>query len=296
VITQVVHGFRQHLPSAQIYVFDNNSQDGTERLAKLAGAILRREQLQGKGYVVRRALAEIDADVYVLADGDGTYDPAAAPKLVQRLWSQRLDMVVGVRQHVEKSAYRRGHRLGNRLFNRIVSWLFGKASADIFSGYRALSRPFAKSFPPRATGFEIETEMTVHALQLGLPMDEIPTPYRPRPDGTASKLRTYHDGFWILLTILLLLKHQRPFLMFGVVALVAALLSLAIGLPTVTEFIETGVVFRIPSAVLAASLMVIAVVSLAAGIILDSVARVAWEQRRLFYLMVPRRGPHSIEE
>jgi hypothetical protein len=244
--------------------------------------------MQGKGHVVRRALAEIDADVYVLADGDGTYDASAAPLLVDRLVSQRLDMVVGVRQQLNESAYRRGHRFGNRLFNRMVAWLFGKGCGDMLSGYRALSRPFAKSFPSLATGFEIETEITVHALQLALPTDEIPTPYRPRPAGTVSKLRTYHDGFWILVSILSLLKHQRPLLMFGVAALVIALVSVGIGLPTVVEFVETGLVSRVPSAVLAASLMVIAFISFTAGIILDSVARAAREQIRLFYLSVPR--------
>jgi len=289
VITLVVESFKRHLPSAYIYVYDNNSEDDTALQAERAGAIVRREPMQGKGYVVRRALAEVDSDVYILADGDGTYDTSSAPEMVHRLWSQRLDMVVGVRQQVDKSAYRMGHRLGNRLFNRMVAWLFGKGCGDIFSGYRALSRPFVKSFPSLATGFEIETEITVHALQLELPTDEIVTRYSPRPVGTTSKLRTYHDGFWILVSIFLLLKHHRPFLMFGVIALIAAVVSFAIGLPTVVEFLKTGLVSRIPSAVLAASVMVIAVISLTAGIILDSVARAACEQKRLFYLIVPRR-------
>jgi glycosyltransferase involved in cell wall biosynthesis len=292
----VVEGFARHLPSAEIYVYDNNSEDNTACEAHRAGALVRRESQQGKGYVVRRALAELDSDIYILADGDGTYDPATAPAMVDKIWSERLDMVVGVRQDVEKSAYRMGHRLGNRLFNEMVARLFGKRCGDIFSGYRALSRPFAKSFPSLATGFEIETEITIHALQLELPTEEIVTRYSPRPFGTTSKLRTYYDGFWIFISIFLLLKHHRPFLMFGAISLIAVIVSLVIGVPTVVEFIKTGLVSRIPSAILAASLMVIAVISLTAGIILDSVARAACEQKRLFYLMVSRtnRPPGSL--
>jgi glycosyltransferase involved in cell wall biosynthesis len=288
VVAGVVDDFRRHLPAADIYVYDNNSADDTAAQAERAGAILRREPLQGKGYVVRRALAEIDADIYLLADGDGTYDASAAPDLVRRLWSERLDMVVGVRRDASKLAYRKGHRAGNRLFNGIVSWLFGKESEDMFSGYRALSRPFAKSFPSLATGFEIEAEITVHALQLELPTAGVPTLYGERDADSASKLRTYRDGFRILLSLLLLLKHHRPFLLFGALALAVAFLSLAIGLPTVVEFAKTGLVTRLPSAVLAASLMVIAVISLTAGVLLASVARIGWEQKRLAYLTVAR--------
>jgi glycosyltransferase involved in cell wall biosynthesis len=287
-IRHVVEDFKQHLPSAKIYVYDNNSDDNTALDARRAGAVIRREKMQGKGYVIRRAFSEVDADVYVIADGDGTYDPSAAPEFVRRLWSDRLDMVVGVRQHSDKSAYRIGHTFGNRVFNKLISSFFRKGYRDIFSGYRALSRPFVKSFPSFATGFEIETEMTVHALQLELPIDEIPTRYSPRPAGTASKLRTLPDGLSILASVFLLLKHHRPFLVFGVTAITAAALSLAIGVPIVLEFAETGLVPRFPSAILAASLMVIAVISLTAGIILASVARLAREQRRLFYLMVRR--------
>ena len=293
VITHVVGDFKRHLPSADIYVYDNNSDDDTARQAEHAGAILRRETMRGKGHVVRRALSEVDADVYILADGDGTYDASAAPELVHRLWSQRLDMVIGVREQTDKSAYRIGHRFGNRFFNGMVAWLFGKGCGDIFSGYRALSRPLVKSFPSLATGFEIETELTVHALQLKLPMDEIVTRYSPRPAGSTSKLRTCRDGLLILVYLFLLLKHHRPFLIFGIVALITALTSLAIGLPIVVEFWQTGLVPRFPSTVLAASLMVIAVISLTAGIILHSVAWAAWEQRRLFYLIVPRLSQHS---
>jgi hypothetical protein len=285
----VVEDFRRYLPSATIYVYDNNSSDDTIKEAKRAGAIVGQEALQGKGFVVRRALSQVDADVYVLADGDGTYDAASAPELVERLCSQQLDMVVGVREHVEQEAYRSGHRFGNKLFNFIIKWLFGEGFRDIFSGYRALSRPFVKSFPSLATGFEIETEMSVHALQLNLPTAEITTAYGKRPEGTESKLRTYQDGMWILIAVLRLLKHQRPLLMFGVIALLSAIVfSVAIGLPVVAEFLRTGLVPRLPSAVLAASLMVIAVISFVTGTILDSVAHAAAAQKRLFYLGIPR--------
>ena len=288
-IARVVEDFRRYLPSATIYVYDNNSSDETVAEARRAGAVVRQEAMQGKGFVVRRALAQIEADVLVLADGDGTYDAAAAPELVNLLCVQQLDMVVGVREPVEQEAYPSGHQFGNRLFNAIVTWLFGKGFRDIFSGYRVLSRPFVKSFPSIARGFEIETEISVHALQLGLPTAEVVTAYGKRREGTASKLRTYQDGASILLTILRLLRHQRPFLMFGVIALISALLSVTIGEPIIAEFLRTGLVPRLPSAVLAASLMVIAVIAFVTGIILDSVAHAAEEQKRLFYLSVSRR-------
>jgi glycosyltransferase involved in cell wall biosynthesis len=288
-IARVVHDFSCHLPNAKIYVYDNNSSDNTIAEARRAGAEVRQESMQGKGFVVRRALSQVEADILVLADGDGTYDAASAPELVKLLWSQRLDMVVAVREPVKQGAYPIGHQLGNRLFNSIVAWLFGKGFRDIFSGYRALSRPFVKSFPSVSKGFEIETEISVHALQLNLPTAELITPYTSRMEGTASKLRTYADGASILVAILRLLRHQRPFLLFGVVALLSALISLAIGIPVISEFLRTGLVPRFPSAVLAASLMVIAVISFVTGIILDSVAHAGREQKRLSYLSVARR-------
>jgi glycosyltransferase involved in cell wall biosynthesis len=288
-IAQVVHDFRCHLPDATIYVYDNNSNDDTITEAKRAGAEVRQESMQGKGFVVRRALSQVDADILVLADGDGTYDAASAPKLVKLLCSQQLDMVVAVREPIEQGVYPSGHQFGNRLFNSIVAWLFGKGFRDIFSGYRALSRPFVKSFPSVSKGFEIETEISVHALQLDLPTAELVTPYTSRMEGTASKLRTYADGTSILIAILRLLRHQRPFLLFGVIALLSALISLAVGIPIIAEFLRTGLVPRFPSAVLAASLMVIAVIDFVTGIILDSVAHAAREQKRLSYLSIPRR-------
>jgi len=290
-IAQVVEDFRRYLPGATLYVYDNNSSDDTVEEARRAGAIVRREVMRGKGFVVRRALSQVEADVCILADGDGTYDAASAPELVHILWSQQLDMVVAVRKPVEEDTYRSGHQFGNRLFNLIVKWLFGNGFRDIFSGYRALSRPFVKSFPSLATGFEIETEMSVHALQLNLPTAEIVTPYSKRSEGTQSKLRTYQDGAAILVAILRLLRHQRPFLMFGIIALILALTSVGIGLPVVSEFLRTGLVPRLPSAVLAASLMLIAVISFVTGIILDAVAHVAAEQKRLCYLSIPRHKP-----
>jgi glycosyltransferase involved in cell wall biosynthesis len=290
-IARVVEDFRRHLPSATIYVYDNNSSDDTIAEAQRAGAVVRQEPMQGKGFVIRRALSQIEADVVVLADGDGTYDAASAPELVNLLCSQELDMVVGVRQPVEEGVYPDGHRFGNKLFNAIVAWLFGKGFRDIFSGYRALSRPFVKSFPSLSRGFEIETEISVHALQLNLPTAELAIPYSRRIEGSASKLRTYADGISILLTILRLVRHHRPFLLFGVIALLSALMSLAIGIPIFLEFLRTGLVPRFPSAILAASLMVIAVISFMTGVILDSVAYFAAEQKRLSYLLIPRRGP-----
>jgi len=287
-IAGVVDAFRRYLPSSTIYVYDNNSSDDTVREARGAGAVVRHEVLQGKGFVVRRALSQIDADVYVLADGDGTYDASCAPELVRRLCSEHLDMVIGVRSDIDGEAYRTGHQVGNKLFNLIIKWLFGAGFRDVFSGYRAMSRPFVKSFPSVASGFEIETEMTVHALQLDLPTAEMATTYSKRKEGSESKLRTYRDGARILMAILKLLKHQRPFLVFGVIALMSALASIAIGLPVILEFLTTGLVPRLPSAVLAASLMVIAAVSLVTGTILDSVANLAAEQRRLFYLSTVR--------
>ncbi len=288
-IARVVQDFRSHLPNATIYVYDNNSSDDTIAEAKRAGAEVRQESMQGKGFVIRRALSQVEADILVLADGDGTYDAASAPELVKLLCSKQLDMVVAVREPIEQGVYPIGHQFGNRLFTSIVARLFGKGFRDIFSGYRALSRPFVKSFPSISKGFEIETEISVHALQLNLPTAELVTPYIGRIEGTASKLRTYADGALILFAILRLLRHQRPFLLFGVIALLSALISLAIGIPIISEFLKTGLVPRFPSAVLAASLMVIGVISLVTGLILDTVAHVAAEQKRLSYLSIARR-------
>lgn len=294
VIRSVVEDFRRAIPQASIYVFDNASSDNTAAEARVAGAIVRPIRARGKGNVVRQAFAQVEADVYVLADGDGTYDAARSPELIAILLDERLDMVVGRREHAgEDGAYREGHQTGNRLFNVIVRRLFGDMFGDIFSGYRVFSRPFVKSFPALATGFETETEMSLHAIQLGLPCVEVATRYRARPAGTASKLRTYRDGGRILWFIVRLLKHLRPLFLFSCFAGAMALISLAIGLPIVGEFLHTGLVPRLPTAVAAASLMIIAAVALVTGVVLDGVAYAQQEVKRLAYLAVERRAPRE---
>jgi glycosyltransferase involved in cell wall biosynthesis len=292
VIGAVVADFRKALPQSEIYVFDNGSTDNTGAEAAAAGAIVRRIRQRGKGNVVRQAFAQVDADIYVLADGDGTYDAARAPELVELLWDERLDMVVGAREHQgDSGAYRRGHQLGNRLFNWMVRRLFGPTFIDIFSGYRVFSRPFVKSFPALATGFESEAEMNLHAIQLGLPCLEVPTRYRSRGEASESKLKTYRDGIRILWFIARLLKHLRPLFLFATLATLAAALSLTIGLGVIVEFMQTGLVPRLPTAVAAASLMIIAGVSLATGLILDGVAYTQQESKRLAYLSISRLSP-----
>jgi glycosyltransferase involved in cell wall biosynthesis len=293
-IAAVVADFRKALPAATVYVFDNASIDDTSEKASAAGAVVRLVRQRGKGNVLRQAFAQVEADVYVIADGDGTYDAAHAPELVSTLWNEQLDMVVGTREHRgERGAYRGGHQTGNRAFNWLVQRLFGEAFVDIFSGYRVFSRPFVKSFPALATGFETETEMSLHAIQLGLACVEIPTLYRPRGEAGESKLNTFRDGFRILWFIARLLKHLRPLFLFAVLASLTALASLAIGFGVVVEFMETGLVPRLPTAVAAASLMIIAGVGLATGLILDSVAYTQQETKRLAYLSIDRFAPRQ---
>lgn len=292
----VVDDFRRALPQASIYVFDNASSDGTADVAAAAGAIVKRVSARGKGNVVRHAFALVEADVYILADGDGTYEAGRAPELVRRLTSDGLDMVVGTRQHDDRSAYRSGHVIGNRLFNVMIRWLFGKAFIDIFSGYRIFSRPFVKSFPALASGFETETEMSLHAIQLGLPCAEVPTKYAPRMEGSASKLKTFRDGSSILWFILRLLKHTRPLALFSALAGLAAAVSLILGVPVAIEFLHTGLVPRLPTALAAASLMVIATLGFATGLILDSVAYAQKESKRLAYLAADRRARRPATE
>ena len=287
VIADVVADFRSALPTARIIVFNNNSTDNTAEEAERAGAIVHKVVAQGKGNVIRAAFARIDADIYVLADGDGTYDASQAPTLVDRLLSDDLDMVVGLRRSTEAAAYRRGHVFGNRLFNAFVRNLFAGAHNDIFSGYRVLSRPFVKSFPALSKGFEIETEMSLHALQLQLTYAEVETAYGARADGTQSKLKTYRDGRRIFFYMLKLLKQHRPLFLFWFIAAIVAMVALIIGTPVITEYLSTGLVPRLPTAVAAASVMLIAVISFVSGIILDSVAYANLEQKRLAYLSVP---------
>lgn len=283
-ISAVVADFRRVLPEARIFVYDNNSSDRTAMLAKLAGATVVRERRQGKGHVVRRMFADIDADIYVMADGDGTYPADDAPELVLTLISERADMVVATRKDVTRDAGRKGHAFGNRIFNSIYRRLFGRDFTDIFSGYRAFSRRFAKSFPALSAGFEIETEMSVHASQLKLPVAEIPVVYGRRPEGSHSKLGTFRDGGRILWMLALLMKETRPFTFFGSIALGFALVSLGFMLPVLIEYFRTGLVDRLPTWILAVALSLMALVAFVSGVILDSVARGRAEQKRVHYL------------
>lgn len=288
-IARVVDDFHRVLPTATIYVFDNDSTDGTYEAAKRAGAVVRREARAGKGNVVRRMFADVDADVYVLVDGDGTYCADSAPTLIDRLLEDHLDMVNGARVERSDAAYRPGHRLGNRLLTGLVARIFGRQFTDMLSGYRAMSRRFVKSFPALSAGFEIETELTVHALELRMPIAEVPTPYNERPAGSQSKLRTYRDGLKILRTIATLVKEERPLGFFSVAFAVLFTASLAFGWPVVTTYVQTGLVPRLPTAVLATGLMLLAFLGLACGLILDTVTRGRRELRRLHYLHIPPR-------
>ncbi|HVO04143.1 MAG TPA: glycosyltransferase family 2 protein [Candidatus Cybelea sp.] len=285
-IAQVVAGFRTALPEARILVFDNNSTDDTVAVAAKAGAETRHVTLQGKGNVVRRMFADVDADVYLLVDGDATYDSASAPKLIERLIADGLDMVVGARRDREVAAYRPGHRLGNRVLTEFVAHVFGRAFSDILSGYRVFSRRFVKSFPAIATGFEIETELTIHALELRMPIAEIETPYYSRLPGSASKLHTYRDGARILKTIVRLYQLQRPLRFFASIACILAIASILLSLPVFMTYFQTGLVPRLPTAVLSTGLMVLSFLSLTCGLILDNVTRGRQEMKRLHYLAI----------
>jgi glycosyltransferase involved in cell wall biosynthesis len=290
-IGQTVAAFRAALPGASIYVYDNNSSDGTGAVAAAAGAIVRTERMQGKGHVVRRMFADVDADIYVMADGDSTYDAGAAPGLVARLVDEQLDMVVGARKSEVEEAYRRGHRLGNRLFTTILASLFGRSFTDIFSGYRVFSRRFVKSFPALARGFETETEISVHALELAMPVAEVVTAYGARPEGSHSKLSTYRDGWRIMRTILHLFRIERPVLFYGSFGLVLALAGIVLAAPLVVTYAQTGLVPRFPTAILVTGLMILAFMSFMCGLILDTVVRGRREVRRLAYLALPAPGP-----
>jgi glycosyltransferase involved in cell wall biosynthesis len=284
-VGRVIADFRQALPGCIVYVYDNRSTDGTGDVARAAGAQVRRESRPGKGVVVRRMFAEIDADVYVVTDGDATYDATRAPEMVAALVNDDLDLVTGLRDDEgREAAYRRGHRFGNRVFNALLGLLFGERPTDMFSGYRVLSRRFVKSFPMEARGFELETELTVHALELRVPTAEIRTRYFERPEGTASKLSTYRDGFRILATIARLFRDVKPLPFFSGFSALFALIGLGLGVGVVVEYMETGLVPRLPTAVLATGLMLLASLAFACGMILDSVARGRREAKRLAYL------------
>jgi glycosyltransferase involved in cell wall biosynthesis len=289
-IAQTVAGFRAALPDAVIYVYDNNSSDRTVEVARASGAIVRTERMQGKGHVVRRMFADTEADIYIMADGDATYDAAAAPALVAKLLEERLDMVVGARKSEVEEAYRRGHQLGNRLFTGILASLFGRSFTDIFSGYRVFSRRFVKSFPALARGFETETEISVHALELAMPVGEVVTAYGARPEGSVSKLSTYRDGWRIMKTILHLFRIERPVLFYGGFAGFLAALALVLAIPLIITFAQTGLVPRFPTAILITGMMTVAFISFSVGLILDTVVRGRREVRRLHYLSYPAPG------
>jgi glycosyltransferase involved in cell wall biosynthesis len=292
-IGQTVVDFRAALPGAAIYVYDNNSRDGTAERAREAGAVVRTERMQGKGHVVRRMFADIEADIYVMADGDATYEAAAAPALVRLLVEENLDMVVGARRSEVEAAYRRGHRFGNAMLTGMLARIFGRTFTDILSGYRVFSRRFVKSFPVLSQGFEIETEISVHALELRMPVAEQVTAYAARPEGSESKLSTWRDGWRILGTIVRLFRHERPLSFFGLIAAILSLTALTLGAPLLVTWLETGLVPRFPTAILATGLMILAALNLLCGIILDTVVRGRLEVRRLAYLAHPASGTRS---
>ena len=283
-IAQTVAGFRAALPEATIYVYDNNSADGTRAAAEAAGAIVRTERMQGKGHVVRRMFADIEADIYVMADGDATYEAAAAPAMVAQLIDEQLDMVVGARKSEVDAAYRRGHRFGNAMLTNMLAWTFGRSFSDILSGYRVFSRRFVKSFPVLSAGFEIETEISVHALELRMPTAEVVTAYAARPEGSVSKLSTYSDGWRILRTIAMLFRFERPLLFFGGLGALLAAAAIGLAIPIVITYAQTGLVPRFPTAILSTGLMILAALNGFCGLILDTVVRGRREVRRLAYL------------
>ena len=294
-IAEVIGTFRAALPGASIYVYDNNSTDRTLDIAQAAGAVVRRETHQGKGYVVRRMFADVDADIYVLADGDATYDAPSARSMIARLIEERLDMVVGARVDREEAAYRRGHRTGNRLLSGFVTHIFGQSFSDLLSGYRVFSRRFVKSFPVLSGGFEIETELTIHALELELPVAEIDTPYYARPEGSASKLNTWRDGSRILWSILQIYRSERPLPFFTAIAIALAAVSIGLAIPIFITFLQQGNVPRFPTAILATGLMLAALLSFASGLVLDTVSRGRREMKLLAYLRYNAPGDPARE-
>src|ERR1700694_540141 len=283
-VAAVVADFRKALPSAEIFVYDNNSSDRTVAVAREAGAEVRSERRQGKGHVVRRMFADVDADIYVLVDGDATYDAASAPRMIDALLTDHLDMVVGFRVDQAAAAYRTGHRTGNWMLTSFLASVFGQAFKDILSGYRVFSRRFVKSFPVLSDGFEIETELTVPALELALPVTEVETPYYARPEGSVSKLNTWRDGFRILGTILKLYRSKKPLRFFSAIGGFLTLVSIGLAIPVIVTYLEQGIVPRLPTAVLSTGLMIMAVLSVSSGLVLDTVTRGRREMKLLAYL------------
>jgi len=286
-VGSVVQRFKRALPQATIYVYDNNSSDSTVEVARKHGAIVRSETRQGKGNVIRRMFADIEADVYVMVDGDDTYEAEIAPELVARLLNEQLDFVNGGRRETAKDAYRRGHRFGNWLLSGIVQRIFGRQFGDMLSGYKVFSRRFVKSFPAMSRGFETETELAIHALELRMPCAEVMTSYKERPEGSVSKLNTYRDGWRILMLIAKLIKDERPLAFFGTIGLSAVLVALGLGVPIIGEWLETGLVPRLPTAILSSALVMLGVLSIFAGLILDLITKTRAEMKRLAYLAIP---------
>ena len=286
-VAKVVSDLQNAVPGAVVYVYDNASTDDTSGVARDAGAVVRQETLKGKGNVIRRALADVDADIYLMIDGDDTYDADAAPQMIKTLVEGPYDHVTGVRTPQDPSAYRSGHEMGNRFFNRVVSIIFGHPVNDMLSGYRVFSRRFVKSFPAVSRAFEIETELTVHAINNRVPQAEVQVGFRDRPEGSESKLRTYHDGFRILRMIARLLHHERPLALYGVLSAAVFLIGAALGLPVVVEYAQTGLVPRFPTAFLAASVVLLSVLMLIIGILLDGLRKVRQENTRIAYMAQP---------
>ncbi|RZT08678.1 Glycosyltransferase involved in cell wall bisynthesis [Duganella sp. CF402] len=291
-IGNIVRDFNTCLPQAAVYVFDNNSSDATIAAARQAGAIVRSVPLQGKGNVIRRMFADVDADIYIMVDGDDTYDASVAPQLAEKLVAEGLDMVVGTRVTDEQEAYRFGHRFGNKLLTGCVSVVFGNTFTDMLSGYRIFSRRYAKSFAAHAAGFETETELTVHALELRMPVAEVATRYGARPEGSVSKLNTYRDGIRILWMITKLFKNEKPLHFFSLLAGLCMLAAAGLALPLLETFLQTGLVPRLPTAVLCTGLSLFGVVLLSCGLILDTVTKGRIEQKRFAYLAIPGPAPH----
>jgi glycosyltransferase involved in cell wall biosynthesis len=291
-VATVVGDFRRALPAAQIFVYDNNSRDRTVEVARAAGAEVRSERRQGKGHVVRRMFADIEADIFVLVDGDATYDAPSAPAMVEKLLAEQLDMVVGLRVDQSVTAYRPGHRAGNWMLTSFLASVFGEAFKDILSGYRVFSRRFVKSFPVLSDGFEIETELSVHALELALPVAEVSTPYYARPEGSFSKLNTWRDGFRILGTILRLYRTEKPLRFFTAIGVFLMLVAIGLAIPILVTYLEDGLVPRLPTAVLSTGLMIIGVLSVSSGLVLDTVTRGRREIKLLAYLSQPPVGKH----
>jgi glycosyltransferase involved in cell wall biosynthesis len=293
-IGKVISGFAHSLPSARIYVYDNNSTDRTVEVARAAGAVVIPERLQGKGHVVRRMFSDVDADIYVLVDGDDTYEADSAPAMIDLLLAEGADMVTGTRVTNIAAAYRRGHRMGNVTLTGIVRFVFGSRITDMLSGYRVFSRRFVKTFPALSSGFETETELTIHALELRMPLAEMETPYRDRAEGSTSKLSTYKDGMRILLTIVTLIKEERPLQFFSIIASVVFLAAMILGIPLIVEFERTHLVPRLPTAILSAALVMMSFLSLVCGLVLDSLSRARKEAKRLAYLSIGPTTLHTI--